>query len=444
MQPPTARIAQPWSPHPTAAPLTAQEGESYLTEANSTRTCAGGWQFEYTGVEGGQRYSLTVQVEHQGLACVRDALLCTAYWTKLSPDNARSGTAPWDYLLPRDGDDGRIRFMRTVTAPPDSDYLTLRCTFRWAAAGRAVWRPPVVEPVPDEPEAPRSVRLAVVTGHAHSRPRPVPDLQTNVEFYGRLCEQACVEANPDLIALPEIALQWQVPGHALDLAVPVDSPEAQTFADLAHRYRTRLVLGMHERDGDAVFNSAILFGPDGTVEGRYRKVHLAVGGEAESGILPGDSFPVVDTSIGRIGFNICMDSSAAESSRMVGLNGADFLVLPIMGDHRADRWTPGSPIFHESRWLAVMRTRAMDNQLTMVIARNTVQGSCVIDRKGDLLAWNEGDKDYIIADVPRDPGYRTWNGACFVDVNWMQRRPHVYGAFCETRCVGSLEGTSER
>ena len=52
---------------------------------------------------------------------------------------------------------------------------------------------------------------------------------------------------------------------------------------------------------------------------------------------------------------------------MVGLNGADFLLLPIMGDHRADRWTPGNPIFHESRWKAIMRTRAMDNQLCLVV-----------------------------------------------------------------------------
>jgi predicted amidohydrolase len=151
-----------------------------------------------------------------------------------------------------------------------------------------------------------------------------------------------------------------------------------------------------------------------------------VGGEAESGILPGDGFPTFDTEAGRIGCNICMDSSAAESCRTVGLHGADILVLPIMGDHRADRWTPGPPIFHEERWRAIMRTHAMDSQLCMVVARNNAQGSCVVDRKGDILAWNEGDAEYIVADVALDDGYRTWNGACFRQVNWMQRRPHCY------------------
>jgi predicted amidohydrolase len=154
--------------------------------------------------------------------------------------------------------------------------------------------------------------------------------------------------------------------------------------------------------------------------------------------LPGDAFPVVDTEVGRIGCNICMDSSAAESSRLVGLNGADFLVLPIMGDHRADRWTAGPPIYHESRWLAIMRTRALDNQLCMVVARNNAHGSCIIDRKGEILAWNEGDVEFIHADVELNPGYRVWNGGCFVDVNWLQRRPHLYGVFTDPANLGSL------
>ena len=212
----------------------------------------------------------------------------------------------------------------------------------------------------------------------------------------------------------------------------------QPFRDLAARYRARIGLGIFERDGDAVRNTCLLIDTDGGTIGRYWKVHLAAGGEDTSGVLPGDTFPVFETAVGRLGCNICMDSSAAESSRMVGLNGADFLLLPIMGDHRASRFTPGTPLFNESRWLAIQRTHAMDNQLTMVVARNQTHGSCVIDRKGDVLAWNEGDRDHIVAEVPRDDGYRTWNGGCFRDVNWMQRRPHLYGAFVTPDCVGGL------
>ena len=89
-----------------------------------------------------------------------------------------------------------------------------------------------------------------------------------------------------------------------------------------------------------------------------------------------------------------------------------------------------------------MRTRAMDNQLCLVVARNEAQGSCIIDRKGDILAWNEGDQEIIDATVQLEDGYRTWNVGCFRAVNWMQRRPHLYPAFTDTENQGSLRRAS--
>jgi predicted amidohydrolase len=195
---------------------------------------------------------------------------------------------------------------------------------------------------------------------------------------------------------------------------------------------------MYERDGDAVYNSLVLISPAGAVDGRYRKVHLAAGGEDYSGLLPGNDFPVFDTEVGRVGCNICMDSSAAESSRLVGLNGADFLLMPIMGDHRADRWSVGSPIFSEDRWRVIMRTHAIDNMLCMAVARNGATGSCIVNCKGEFLAWNDGDQPYVTADVSFDENYRYWNGGSLRDVNWLQRRPHLYSAFTDPTNVGGL------
>ena len=195
--------------------------------------------------------------------------------------------------------------------------------------------------------------------------------------------------------LPEIALQYGIPGSPIDLAVPAPGPETDVFAELARKRRVRILLGMIERDGDAVHNSGVLISPEGEIDGRYRKVHLAVGGEMDTGILPGDDFPVFDTEIGRIGCNICMDTSAAESSRMVGLNGADFLLMPIMGDFRA--WHPEDRSFDPDRFRSIMRTHSMDNQLCMAVAVNHGRGSCVVDRLGNVLAWNDGGEDIVYA-----------------------------------------------
>lgn len=431
-----------WAPHPKAAPVLRRgDGDVFVTAANGTRTCAGGWSLEFRGVVPGKTYAAEVTAVGTGLAQPRDALICSAHWSLPPADQFRNGTQPWNYLIPDLADDGTtVRFRRVLQAPPGATTLVLRCTLRWAASGEAAWSLPEVAVLPEPPLPAPPVRVAVVTGQLSQRPRPMNGVATNLEYYGRLCEAACERYRPQLIALPEIALQWGLPGHAIDLAVPVPGPETEAFAAIARRHRVRIVLGLYERDGDAVHNTAALIAPDGRIDGRYRKVHLALGGEAEGGVLPGDAFPVVATEVGRIGCTICMDSSAAESARMVGLNGADFLVLPIMGDHRADRWSAGPPIHNDSRWLAIMRTRAMDNQLCMVVSRNCTQASCIIDRKGDVLAWNDGSEDAIMAEVGVDRDLRVWNGGCFVEANWLQRRPHLYGPFCDIRNVGSLPG----
>ena len=430
---------EPWAPHPTAAPLTERSGDTLAIAANGTRTCVGGWQAEFDGTRPRKAYRITWEVRFQDLDHERDSLRCKAIWGEMSPDDAtvRSNDIPaWDYLIPQRIAEDRLRFTRVLLAPKGAKQLTLRCSFRWSTKGESLWQIPTVEQV-DKPDSHRPVKVAVVTGKADARRGLISTVQDNIDYYVPLVEAAC-ETGVDLVVLPEIALQWQVQGSPIDLAVDLPGVETEIFAEIARKHSNFILLGLIERDGDAVHNTAALLGPDGEVEGRYHKVHLAVVGESESGILPGNGFPMFDTVIGRIGCNICMDSSAAESSRMVGLSGADFLLLPIMGDHRASLWSPGSPLFSEDRWKAIMRTRAMDNQLCMVVARNYGPGSCIIDRKGEILAWNEGDRDHIIATIELEDGYRTWNSGCFREVNWMQRRPHIYESYVDEENKGSL------
>jgi predicted amidohydrolase len=231
----------------------------------------------------------------------------------------------------------------------------------------------------------------------------------------------------------------------LDLAVALDSPEVASVRDVACHHRARIVLGLWERDGDAVFNSAALIGPDGRVDGVYRKTHLAVGGENEGGVLPGTSYPVVATEVGRIGCTICVDSSTLEASRMVGAGGADIIAIPIAGDNRADRSTGiGPSVFDEDRWRAIMRTRAMDNHVVLAVARNNAKGSCVISARGDVLAFNDGDAERVDATVTVRADDRAWNGGSLRDIQWMQRRPHLYGRLTERGPAGPLLRGGER
>lgn len=414
-----------WAPHPSAAPVTERSAGRYLIRTNGTRICVGGWQLALHGMMPGKTYRIEVPVRINGIQHVRDHIRCLAVWGDIPPDRSDVGAnADNEYLFFHEDAAGENRFVRILTAP--SETLVLRYILRWSTVGEVSFGEPVItEALPAEK---RTVRIAVVTGsHEHRRAAKIASIMDNARFYSALCEKA-LEGTPDLIVLPEIILQWGVAGNRIDLAVPMDHEAVLRFVDIAQRGNVHLLLPFDERSGDAVYNSAALIGPHSVV-GVYHKVHLAEYGETNSGISPGDSFPVFDTPKARIGANICMDSSAAESSRMAGLNGAEVLCLPIMGDHRADVFSRGTPQFNEERWKAIMRTRALDNQFVMAVARNEAAGSCIVDTKGDIAVWNDGTKDVIAAEVDLDPVHRKWNGGRQRDIVYLQRRPHLYGEF---------------
>ncbi|MEQ1912371.1 MAG: carbon-nitrogen hydrolase family protein, partial [Vicinamibacterales bacterium] len=368
---PQFKLAEPWSPHPKTTPVTARQGDAFAVEANGTRMSVGGWQWSYEGIVPGQTYELSVDATHDGLSVPRDELRCIAIWGKAEANKERF-VAIWDFLMPEMTGAKAMRFTRKLVAPEGAHQLVIRSTLRWTAEGKAVWQQPKVSIAQTPLVARAPVKVSVVTGRQSQRTGlKFKSIQDNIDFYGKLIEKACERDHPQLVVLPEVALQFGIGGDALDKAVPAPGPETDAFAAIAKKHRVRIALGMYERNGDAVHNSVVLISPAGKIEGRYRKVHLAGGGEDCSGILPGEGFPVFETDVARIGCNICMDSSVAESSRMVGLNGADLLLMPIMGDHRADRWTLGPPNFNEDRWRVIMRAHAIDNQLCMVVARNS-------------------------------------------------------------------------
>ncbi len=432
---PAPSAAEPWASHPQTAPRTERRADAFAVDANGTRTCSGGWQWRFDDIVAGQSYAIATDVAHDGIAVPREALNCTAIWGAPGPKATHPG-ALWDYLLPAATGPGRVRFSRQLVAPAGATQLTVRATLRWTPTGRTQWSLPRVSALAQAAPDQDPVRISVVTGtNAERRNRDFKSIAENVEFYGSLCAAAGERDRPDLILLPETALQWGLRGHPVDLAVAAPGPEIESFAAIARRHRVRIGVGMYERDGDAVYNSLVLINPAGGIEGRYRKVHLAHG-EDLSGVLPGDAFPVFPTELGRIGCNICMDSMAPEAARMTALQGADLLLLPIMGDFRADRWDFGPPVFHEDRWRTIMRAQALNNQFGLAVARNRATGSCIISRQGEFLVWNDGTQPFVTAEVPRQDAFRSWNGSSFRDSMWIVRRPRLYAAYCDPANYG--------
>ncbi len=134
----------------------------------------------------------------------------------------------------------------------------------------------------------------------------------------------------DLWVLPELfatGYQFVSADEARGLAEPVpDGPTTKALINFASTYGCHVVAGLPERDGDRVYNAAVLVGPNGFLA-CYRKVHLFCA-EKEH-FAPGDrSFPVLDIGVARIGLMVCFDHLFPESARSLALQGADVIAHP--------------------------------------------------------------------------------------------------------------------
>lgn len=447
--------SEAWAPQALAAPKVApQADDAVVIEGNGTRTCTGGWQYVYSGVRGGHSYRIRAQTGHRDISSPRDSLQAVALWGRWDPAQNKTRNVPYNHLLPRAVSPDRADFECVVTAPADATELTIRYISRWTATGTSKWSAPQIDPVATPVRKP--VKICVVSSATRSSapsgnepisrgacaPDPeialgLPqDVEQSVRHWAKLVLDAC-QREPQLIVLPETVIGGR---HPLEGAITVPGPATAPFEKIARDHHVHLLLGVNERSGDARYNSAVLISSEGKLAGVYRKVHLATA-EGWSGVSPGGGFPVFDTAIGRIGSMICMDSMLPESARMLALGGAEIICLPIMGDLRADRLTPGPPIFHEDRWKAIMRTRALDNQITLVVARNGGQGSCIIDRRGDIIAWNEGDRSIIEATIPAED-IRYWAGGDLAEVTYLLRRPALYDRYTDEAGLGPLPSPS--
>jgi N-carbamoylputrescine amidase len=133
-----------------------------------------------------------------------------------------------------------------------------------------------------------------------------------------------------LIVLPELASTGYVfesRAEAAALAEPVpDGPTTRAWAALAAELGVHIVAGIAESAGDALFNAAVIVGPEGYI-GTYRKAHLW--DQENVFFAKGDlGFPVFDTALGKVGVAICYDGWFPETFRQLALGGAEIVCIP--------------------------------------------------------------------------------------------------------------------
>ena len=117
-----------------------------------------------------------------------------------------------------------------------------------------------------------------------------------------------------------------------DLAEPIPGPSTDFFGNLAKELGIVIVTSLFERRAAGLYhNTAVVIERDGTIAGKYRKMHIPDDPAyyEKFYFTPGDmGFHPINTSVGRLGVLVCWDQWYPEAARLMALQGADMLIYP--------------------------------------------------------------------------------------------------------------------
>ena len=154
-----------------------------------------------------------------------------------------------------------------------------------------------------------------------------------------------------------------------DLAVSIPGPVTEHYASLAKQHGIVLVTSLFEKRAAGLYhNTAVVFEKDGSIAGRYRKMHIPDDPAyyEKFYFTPGDlGFHPIQTSVGRLGVQVCWDQWYPEGARLMALQGADMLIYPTaIGFESTD--TPNEQARQREAWITVQRGHAVANGLPVV------------------------------------------------------------------------------
>ncbi len=154
-----------------------------------------------------------------------------------------------------------------------------------------------------------------------------------------------------------------------DLAEAIPGAATEAYAAVARECGVVLVTSMFERRAAGLYhNTAVVFDADGTVAGRYRKMHIPDDPAyyEKFYFTPGDlGFKPIDTAVGRLGVLVCWDQWYPEAARLMALQGAELLIYPTaIGWESSD--TAEEQVRQREAWLTVQRGHAVANGVPVV------------------------------------------------------------------------------
>ena len=153
------------------------------------------------------------------------------------------------------------------------------------------------------------------------------------------------------------------------LAVDIPSATTEFYSALARECGVVLVTSLFERRAPGLYhNTAVVFDTDGSIAGKYRKMHIPDDPAyyEKFYFTPGDiGFEPVETSLGRLGVLVCWDQWYPEAARLMALAGAEILIYPTaIGWESSD--TEAEKARQREAWITIQRAHAVANGLPVV------------------------------------------------------------------------------
>jgi N-carbamoylputrescine amidase len=210
--------------------------------------------------------------------------------------------------------------------------------------------------------------------------------------------------------------------NVFDQAEPIPGPSTEFFGALAKELGVVIVTSLFERRATGLYhNTAVVLEKDGTIAGKYRKMHIPddPGYYEKFYFTPGDlGFQPIDTSVGRLGVLVCWDQWYPEAARLMALAGAQLLIYPT-----AIGYDPNDTREEQERqrmaWQTIQRGHAVANGLPVVTVNRVGDEdgvpfwgtSFVAGPQGELLYEAPVDQEataVVEVDMQRSEQVRRW------------------------------------
>ncbi|WP_297719416.1 carbon-nitrogen hydrolase [uncultured Porphyromonas sp.] len=194
-----------------------------------------------------------------------------------------------------------------------------------------------------------------------------------------------------------------------DEAETIPGPSTHFYGEVAKEAGVVLVLSLFEKRATGLYhNTAVVLERDGSIAGRYRKMHIPDDPAyyEKFYFTPGDlGFEPIETSVGRLGVLVCWDQWYPEAARLMALAGADLLIYPTaIGTESTD--TAEEQLRQREAWTLVQRGHAVANGLPVVAVNRVGYEPDPSGVTGGITFWGQsfvaGPQGELLELLPTD------------------------------------------